>query len=404
MGNEKRVEERKDEGEKRRKEKKGRGAAKEDYGTGAGKHFFKVFFPKKSGENLMIPPPFYQYLEEEPNRWISLKGPSGNSWQVMLTSGSKGLAFMQGWKEFVMDHFLNWGHFLVFTYDGCSEFSVIVLCPSGIDDKSALDAQPSKEIVVKEEVGQWVLDTKAAATSKKELPAVPSVEGNRKIRKRVRQLNDVKVNGPALKRNISAQTKHEERKPEAIGSTSKAAPTFVLNSKKDLQYVLDESSSGNKTQIRPKDVPRSVMSKKFRLPVVISQRRPITQAEKDRALKRAKEFKSKNPLALQVMTSCHVYAGFFMNIPCEFVKESLPQTSMKMTLWDPQGKSWDVYYQYYNCRCVAAAFTGGWGKFAIGNNLEKFDVCIFELFKEDNIKVHIYRVVPEITLLIRNSS
>jgi hypothetical protein len=70
-----------------------------------------------------------------------------------------------------------------------------------------------------------------------------------------------------------------------------------------------------------------------------------------------------------------------------------------MTLWDPQGKSWEVNYVYY-----IAAFSGGWGKFAIGNSLEKFDVCVFELFKEDNFKVHIYRVVPEITPLIRKKS
>jgi len=82
------------------------------------------------------------------------------------------------------------------------------------------------------------------------------------------------------------------------------------------------------------------------------------------------------------------------------VRESLPPTNKKITLWDPLGKAWEVNYVYYSDRSVGA-FSGGWGKFALGNNLEKFDVCIFELFKEDNIKVHIYRVVPEITPLLR---
>jgi hypothetical protein len=58
-----------------------------------------------------------------------------------------------------------------------------------------------------------------------------------------------------------------------------------------------------------------------------------------------------------------------------------------MTLWDPQGKSWMVNYVYYN-DCSVAPFSGRWGKLSVGNNLEKFDVCIFELFKEDNFKVH----------------
>lgn len=99
------------------------------------------------------------------------------------------------------------------------------------------------------------------------------------------------------------------------------------------------------------------------------------------------------------LTRSHV----LQNIACEFVRESLPRTSRQMTLWDPLGKPWQVNYVYYSERSVAS-FSGGWGKFALGNNLEKFDVCIFELFKEDNIKVHIYRVVPEITPLLRASS
>lgn len=74
-----------------------------------------------------------------------------------------------------------------------------------------------------------------------------------------------------------------------------------------------------------------------------------------------------------------------------------------MTLWDPQGKSWEVNYVYCNEHSVAG-FSGGWGKFSLGNNLENSDVCVFELFKEDNIKVHVYRVVPELTLLLRNRS
>ncbi|AQK49579.1 B3 domain-containing protein REM16 [Zea mays] len=87
------------------------------------------------------------------------------------------------------------------------------------------------------------------------------------------------------------------------------------------------------------------------------------------------EFKSKHPFTMQIMIESYVYVGFFMNIACEFVRESLPRTSKKMTLWDPMGKPWDVSYVY-----------------------------VFELFEEDNMRVHIYRVVPEITPLLRASN
>ncbi|TVU05976.1 hypothetical protein EJB05_49163 [Eragrostis curvula] len=342
-GNEERKEKGRGEKDNRRegrKEQKGRMEAKEGDAVGAGQVFFKVFFPHHSGDRLKIPQPFCKYLKEEPNRPVSLKGPSGNTWQVMLTSVEEGLGFTQGWKEFVGDHSVQQGHFLVFTYDGHSEFSVVVFSNSCVEDKLALDAQPSEVEKVKE-----------------------GAQG-----------------------------------ADAAGST-------VPDSNKDLSCMLGEYSCYNKSWTRGNGVPRvgKVVSKKFRQPLVISQRRRVTEEEKAHALDRATEFKSKNPFTLQVMIASYVYLGFFMNIPSEFVREYLPQTGKKMTLWDPQGKPWEVQYVCYRERSVAA-FSGGWGKFAVGNNLEKFDVCIFELLKEDNIKVHIYRVVPQITPLLCRKS
>lgn len=62
----------------------------------------------------------------------------------------------------------------------------------------------------------------------------------------------------------------------------------------------------------------SGVSKGQRQLTVISQRRPVTEAEKDHALQRAREFKSKNPFAVQIMMESYVYVGFFMVmlLPC----------------------------------------------------------------------------------------
>ncbi|TVU26288.1 hypothetical protein EJB05_28827, partial [Eragrostis curvula] len=62
----------------------------------------------------------------------------------MLTLVKEALGFTEGWKEFVGDHSLHQGHFLVFTYDGHSEFSVVVFSKPGVEDTLALDAQPSE--------------------------------------------------------------------------------------------------------------------------------------------------------------------------------------------------------------------------------------------------------------------
>lgn len=365
-----------------------------------GPQFFKVFFTEQSTEILKIPLHFHQHLKEQPTGSVSLKGPSGNVWPAVLTLNSEGLCFEQGWKEFVIDHSIRQGDFLVFTYDGCSRFSVTTFCSLGIVNPRALVVKPTNNIVVKVEDDERIQgDMDAGGTS--EIVVPPLEEGNRITGKRTRGLDDVLVDGNASKRHSSVAKKAEKRL-EAIDHASKDVST-IANIKKDASFsLLDESTACNKTRIREKSVPRlgKFVLRRSRQPVVISQRRPVTQEEKDLALRRAKEFKSKNPFSLQIMMESYVYVGFFMNIPCEFVRESLPRTNKKMTLWDPLGKPWEVNYVYYSDRSVGS-FSGGWGKFSLGNNLEKFDVCVFELFKEDNIKVHIYRVVPEITPLLR---
>ncbi|CAN6362561.1 unnamed protein product [Urochloa humidicola] len=367
--------------------------------------FFKIFFPEQSGERLKIPAAFYQHLKEQPTGLVSLKGPSGNSWEAVLTSDSEGWFFGQGWKEFVTDHSVKQGHFLVFTYDGLSQFSVIVFGALGIVDSPALVAKPTNDVVIKIEDDEEEIHVDMDEDGTSETSILPPVDGNGITGKRTRGVNDIIADVNAPKRHSSVSKKADKKRPEAIARTSKDASTMI-NTEKDTPFsLLDESMAFNKTRVREKSMPKlgKFIVKRARQPVVISQRRPVTQEEKDLALRRAKEFKSKNPFAVQTMMESYVYVGFFMNITCEFVRESLPQTSKKMTLWDPLGKSWEVNYVYYSDRSVAS-FSGGWGKFSLGNNLEKFDVCVFELFKEDNIKVHIYRVVPEITPLLRASS
>lgn len=56
----------------------------------------------------------------------------------------------------------------------------------------------------------------------------------------------------------------------------------------------------------------SVLLKTSRAPVVISQRRPVTEEEKEFALRKANEFKSNHPFTVQIMMESYVYVGFFM--------------------------------------------------------------------------------------------
>jgi hypothetical protein len=45
-------------------------------------------------------PAFHKYVDEVTDRVVSLRGPSGHTWKVVLTSGSQGLGFTHGWVTF----------------------------------------------------------------------------------------------------------------------------------------------------------------------------------------------------------------------------------------------------------------------------------------------------------------
>uniref|UniRef100_A0A453LW52 TF-B3 domain-containing protein n=3 Tax=Aegilops tauschii subsp. strangulata TaxID=200361 RepID=A0A453LW52_AEGTS len=167
--------------------------------------------------------------------------------------------------------------------------------------------------------------------------------------------------------------------------------SFGKRLSKQNQFPMFNKSNGE-------NQPGRVLIKVMRRPGLTSQGRPVTEREKEYAMERAQRFKSERPFTVKTMKHNDVYASYFMIIPDKFVKTFLPEESRKMTFWDPQGKPWKVWYEYTGGECPRAAFSAGWGALAMENNLEKWDVCIFELLDQEyNIKLHVYKVVLEIT-------
>uniref|UniRef100_A0A1D1ZEQ8 B3 domain-containing protein Os11g0197600 n=1 Tax=Anthurium amnicola TaxID=1678845 RepID=A0A1D1ZEQ8_9ARAE len=130
---------------------------------------------------------------------------------------------------------------------------------------------------------------------------------------------------------------------------------------------------------------------KVRTGHAMSHRRPITEYEKAKTLEAALLFQSENPFGICVMRDSYVYYGFYLCLPRSFSKH-LPKASIKMLLLDPSNQPWDVMYVYYKGR---GGLSAGWGKFARVHKLESDDVCIFELSKPYEVRVHIFRVVDE---------
>ncbi|KAG6707235.1 hypothetical protein I3842_06G020600 [Carya illinoinensis] len=101
-------------------------------------HFFKIMLPSAMAQKkLRIPVKFVRLFGDElPSTVVTLILPNGCSWQVGLERAKdKEIWFHDGWHDFVEYHSIDNGYFLVFRYEGNSNFHVLVF------DKTATEIQ-----------------------------------------------------------------------------------------------------------------------------------------------------------------------------------------------------------------------------------------------------------------------
>ncbi|KAH7686102.1 B3 DNA binding domain-containing protein [Dioscorea alata] len=431
--------------------------------------FFKVFLPNLSAQHLKIPPAFLKHIvHEEEARTVSLEGPSGSVWCVEMVRNSGGVWFENGWKEFVADHSVVMGDFLVFCYTGDSSFRVLLFDSTACQKEAAFCARPSQAATV---LGEDIDEDDC-----KDL-FMRALEKNAKKKKRVGDASDVDDSQRKVRSSLAVHSDSHSGPfeflgaanggssfDEADGSTPKEGTgalmtlkscgkqlhsnipnrkTYIPKSrrgeltvyvprikpttpkpqyqvKQEIDFTEEETLSNKlirsgemstvNVQSKVKSNCLALMEssgppqcneddvKLVRLGSLLSQRRPVTKDEMDRTIEMAKSFNSQNPFFAVVMREAYVYSSFFMNVPHTFVKQYFPETKTEMILWDSEGKRWPIMYNSYGRR---GGFSAGWGKFSRNHNIEKDDVCIFELIKEYEMRVHIYRVVEEISPLVR---
>lgn len=92
-----------------------------------------------------IPVSFFKYLKGQKCERAILRGRTGKIWPVKINSRS----FEDGWKDFVEDHDLHVGDFLVFRHEGEMVFDVMVFESSAC--LREYPSFPAKEFDIKEE-------------------------------------------------------------------------------------------------------------------------------------------------------------------------------------------------------------------------------------------------------------
>lgn len=345
-------------------------------------HFFKIYLPELSSKHLKIPPAFYPHIEGEAPSRFYLKGPSDFNWGVDLVKRPDGLFFADGWEEFILDHSIATGDFLLFTYNGSSTLSVLIFDNTACEKKDAFSARPTQDDKL-----SFSLDVKMKEEEKEQTAVVKNhyVKRKRTVSSTYNDCSEVITPTTWSMQTDASQTMISGRLI-TFSRNSSDQPGKAFEGSRDLSIVLSNSKTRYGSAKKP-------------LRGFFSQRRPVTQEEKADAFAKAQSFKSDKPFFLMVMKGSYVYHGFYLALPGAFPFEHLPRSNAKLFLHDPIKRRWPVNYLFSK----RPALSGGWGKFAVGNNLEIDDVCVFELIGRTHIKVHFFRVVEDLKPLLRSS-
>ncbi|KAI3876927.1 hypothetical protein MKX03_032472 [Papaver bracteatum] len=326
--------------------------------------FFKLVLNPQSSNRLKLPVDFVRNVKCRIPTEISLIGPSRNVWNVQLVQVEDDYFFEHGWSEFVLDNHMKSEDFCLFEYVEENKCQVMIFdCSNGCEREAAFHAVPS----------QASSSTPAATTSKGKENAVED-EGLAEPH-----------TGP-----FASQRRDMTDEDSFIPSRASSSTPFAATTSKGKEKAVEEDE-GKEDEGIAETHPGPF----------VSQRRDITDEDSFVALDAALGFESKNPSTLMVMRASQVYTDFCVSLPISFCKVILPPNGEAMTVFvkDPHGRTWQVEMAASEDGLFARLSTG-WRDLSYTNNIEANDVCIFELVKEDELQLHIFRVVEEIKPLI----
>ncbi|CAL4974301.1 unnamed protein product [Urochloa decumbens] len=390
-------------------------------------HFFKVLmgdFKKR----LKIPPDFCKHIPWEASRKArtlkeasmaaTLEGPSGRTWLVVIRRNAEGTFFTSGWPKFVQDQALRELEFLVFRYDGDTRFTAMVFDTTACEREDLLPGAGGPRRgrqSIKKQRGRAVTGPSRGAkrarkdsSAGKELVPYRATPGDRQLQVANRTPESV---AGAVKTEVEdadelalcvvipaplpPSQEHGESTPPAR-RPGPAAPQGGARAAKKKRSIHDEDLQAAAAALAAaaENIPASVRRYKG----YVSRRRPVTGAERQRAMELAYAFRSSLPYCVVRMSTMHVYYSFMMRFPTGFSRQHLPRERTDVVLRDPEGKAWVVLY-IPNTR---DRLSRGWCAFARGNCLEEGDYCVFELVAAAEFRVHVFRVadppVPAVRL------
>ncbi|XP_021849698.1 B3 domain-containing protein Os03g0619600 isoform X1 [Spinacia oleracea] len=191
------------------------------------------------------------------------------------------------------------------------------------------------------------------------------------------------------------------KEPSPVSGRKVIRPNYKDNSSEE-----DHSSKSRGKRGRPKKQVLPISSKKLEFRSVsderkfskeyMSNRRPVTEEEKEQAVQRANQIQTENSF-IAIMRPSSVYNRFFLNIPAKWMQQHLPYRKQRVILRVGERK-WHTSLFVY---AKGAGISAGWKKFALDNFLEEFDVLVFNVVSQEDeiivvMDVDICRVVQKV--------
>ncbi|XP_057464959.1 B3 domain-containing transcription factor VRN1-like [Actinidia eriantha] len=101
-------------------------------GTTSARSFYKIIVPSiMSDHKLRIPEDFAKIYGNGLSAFATLTVPSGRAWRVGVEKADTMIWLNDGWKEFTEHHSIFCGFFIVFNYEGNSNFYILIFYLTG---------------------------------------------------------------------------------------------------------------------------------------------------------------------------------------------------------------------------------------------------------------------------------
>ncbi|KDP38418.1 hypothetical protein JCGZ_04343 [Jatropha curcas] len=334
---------------------------------------FSQFLHAGFDRKLAIPEQFTKNLRKKLPKTITLKGPSGNTWQVGLMTFHDIVYFIYGWQEFVNDHFLQEKDLLIFKYNGDSCFDVLIFDGQSLCEKAASyfvrkcgHRTPDSSCQTKRKIGE--------SSAEGTLPYPEDIAGGSPPEKSANNDFDTTPSG----------------QPVTFRATAKKTRREI-----EFNPVHEEPSTSEEIDVKP-DIEHVSPSVVHDVPY-ISSRRLVTDEEKQNALQLAQAAITREGFMV-VMKPTHVHRRFYMSIPSAWMSKHLSTLEKQDVILRVKENTWNTKF-YYQRSKNSGGLSSGWKNFAIANDLNEFDVLVFEPASPVNdaivLDVNIFRVLHE---------